>query len=136
MIEIDSPSIDDNSLTQPKVISSHKFATILDILFSFQKFPLRYSRILMFLFINWDRVILEIEKDLNFSISLILTFGFNHTLLKIPIETQHVSVEMYPIRLVQLRGIFIYIFGVKVIMGCGDQCFIIDHRFLECFLSW
>jgi len=50
----------------------------------------------------------------------VLVIAFHYTLLEEPIKSEDMSVEVNPIRLIELRGVFIGVFGVEVIMGGRD----------------
>lgn len=56
------------NLAKSKIVGSHKFPIILDILFSFEKFTLRNSRVLFFFLVNRNRIVLDVEKYLHLSV--------------------------------------------------------------------
>lgn len=122
-------------MTDAQVISCEELAVLLDVLLALEELALRNARVLEFLLVDGDGVVLEVEEDLDLAIPAVLLVALDHALLEVSEEAQHMAIKMHPIWLVELGGIARRIFGVEVIVGGGKEGRVVDHGFFIVGLS-
>jgi hypothetical protein len=69
----------------------------------------------LFLLVDGDGVVLQVNQDLQLTISGILIITFHNRLFEEPIEAKNVSIQSHPIRLELFAGLDC-VFGVEVVM--------------------
>jgi len=91
---------------------------------------LRNTRILKFLLVYRNWIVFKIKQYFYFSISRILGFALNYTLLEISVKSKDMTIKINPIRLVEFGRILFDIFRVEVIMSGWKMRSIIDNGLL------
>jgi len=86
VVEVDGSAVDDNSFAQLEVIGGHEFAVVLDVLLAFEELALGYSRILMFLFVDGNGVVFQVEEHFDLPVPFVLGVGLDHAFLEVPEE--------------------------------------------------
>ena len=86
VIEVNRPSIKSNRLANFYIVSSQKLAVFQYVFFPFEELPLRYSRVLKFLLIDGNGVILEIKQHFDLPVSIVLQAALHHALLEVAKE--------------------------------------------------
>jgi hypothetical protein len=120
VIQINVPTVDCDSIAQSEVISCQEFSVLSDTFFSSEEsLANRESIVLLFLFVHLYGVVFEVKQYLDFSVSFVLEIAFHDTFLKVAVESQDMSIQMYPIRLIQLRSVSGGVFRIEVFMSGG-----------------
>ena len=118
VVNVDLAPIDFDCLPDHEIMGSEEFPIRSTDFLSFEENALRHSRVLFFLFVHGDRVIFQVEQDLDFSISGIFSVAFYNRLLEEAVKSEDMPIKTNPVRLVELARIS-GVFGVEVVMGCG-----------------
>ena len=129
VVEVDGPAVERDCLSEPEIVGSEEFPIFLDVLLALEELALGDARVLEFLLIDGDGVVLEVEEHLHLTVAAVLAVALHHALLEISEEAQHVAVEVDPVRLVKLRGVAGGVLGVEVIVGGGEEGSVVDHWF-------
>lgn len=116
VVEVDGAAVERDRLADAQVVGSQELAVLLHVLLPLQELALRDARVLEFLLVDGDGVVLEVEEHLHLAVAAVLLVALDHALLEVAEEAQDVAVEVHPVGLVELGGVAGRVFGVEVVV--------------------
>ena len=116
VVNVDLAPIDFDCLPDHEIMGSEEFPIRSTDFLSFEENALRHSRVLFFLFVHGDRVIFQVEQDLDFSISGIFSVAFYNRLLEEAVKSEDMPIKTNPVRLVKFASIS-RVLSVEMIMS-------------------
>ena len=133
IVKVNVSTINSDRFSESEIIGSEEFSILSETFLSSEEIFSNWKTVvLLFFFVHLYRVIFEVEKHFHLAISFVFKVAFNYRFLKISVKPEDMSVQMYPIWLVELGGVSVGIFGVEMFMG-GGKVWLVDVSGLNIF---